>query len=106
MTTHTVYGNVRGQHQRSFLVERSWMVRSGGNVVGPVSLELIERGLSAGRIPDDAEMAHVDVVEWFPVARYQVPEASQPVPPPPPSFRYPEEPVSIPTQPFLASLFG
>lgn len=110
----------------------SWFVRSGDNVVGPVSIELLERGLAAGKIPADAEMAAegrdewrriadvfprtqpVDVVEAvdaFEASAVHEIEASAvhaiiPVPPPPPSVRYAEDPITIPKQGMLVSLFG
>lgn len=46
---------------------RCWMVRHGKAVVGPVTLTLIERGLAAGKLPAEAEVAHVDRQSWMPV---------------------------------------
>lgn len=50
-----------------------WMVRNEGNVVGPVSLVLIERGVAAGKIPSTAELAHADdqfhADAWQPVSQ-------------------------------------
>jgi hypothetical protein len=100
------------------------MVRCGNNLVGPVSLELIERGLEAGKIPADAEMTHLRGSEWRPVAEIYpalvaaarpvppAPALAHPalaplaVPPAPPSYRYLEEPVSIPKQGLMAAMFG
>ena len=87
-----------------------WLVRSDDNVVGPVSIELIERGIAAGKIPDDAEMAYAGGGEWqrvldiFPPCDDTAPEPS-PSLLPPVSVRYPEEPVSIPKQGLLTALF-
>jgi hypothetical protein len=36
-------------------------------MVGPVTLALIEEGLAAGKIPDQAEVSHVDRKSWMPV---------------------------------------
>lgn len=47
---------------------KRWLVRVGADVVGPVSLDQIERGLAEGRIPLDADMAHVDRRRWCSVA--------------------------------------
>ncbi len=35
-----------------------WMVRYLGNVIGPVSLELVEKGIEAGKLPVGTEIAH------------------------------------------------
>jgi hypothetical protein len=99
-----------------------WMVRSGSNVVGPVSLELLERGLEAGKIPSDAEIADARAQHWCPVAKLypnlmpaqhaqpasqpRLALAAPPVPPPPPSIRYPEEPISVPRLGVMAALFS
>jgi hypothetical protein len=101
---------------------KQWLVRSGDNVVGPVSIELIERGLAAGKIPPDAEMTHVQGGVWRPLAEVFPPDpAYERFPPPisyvaelapisvgylPSSVRYPEDPVQIPKQGVLAALFG
>lgn len=47
---------------------KHWLVRSSGNVIGPVSLELLERGLEAGKIPGDAEMSLLGGSTWRPVS--------------------------------------
>lgn len=104
-----------------------WLVRCGSRTVGPVSLELIARGLDAGRIPHDAEMCHLDDLVWRPVATFgpmpdpfgaadrlgQTTSAEPCIEPAPdtipdaaPSLRYPEEPISIPMLGVVGSLFG
>lgn len=45
-----------------------WLVRSGTTVVGPVSLDRIERGVLRGKIPPGADLAHVDHRDWWPLA--------------------------------------
>ena len=105
---------------------KHWMVRFDGNVVGPVSLHLLERGLVAGKIPVGSQMAFMGGGPWRPVAEVfsegrlpaAQPQAALPptpafippvpavIPPPPPSVRYPEPPVSIPTLGVMAALFS
>jgi hypothetical protein len=114
---------------------KSWLVRCGTNVVGPVSIELIERGLEAGKIPADAQMSGEGRGDWRPlaevfavpaprpvtgvfpvaVARHEprptpeprfAPVVPLPIPPAPISVRYADEPISIPKQGMVASLFG
>ena len=41
-----------------------WMVRYLGNVIGPVSLELVEKGIEAGKLPVGTEIAHWERQEW------------------------------------------
>src|SRR5262245_26427537 len=109
----------------------SWLVRCGANVVGPVSIELIERGLEAGKIPADDEMRCEARREWRPLAEVfavpaprpvtgvfpistarptpeprLAPVVPLPIPPAPISVRYADEPISIPKQGMVASLFG
>jgi hypothetical protein len=85
---------------------RQWLVRSEGNVVGPVSLDLLGRGVQAGKIPAAAEMSFLGGTEWRRVGDVYPATATPSVPPPPPSFRYPEAPISIPKQSLMASLFA
>ena len=77
-----------------------WLVRCGARMVGPVSLELIARGLDAGRIPEDAEMTHIDHPEWRPVT------TPIPIPDAPPSVHFPDEPISTPMLGVIGSMFG
>ena len=44
-------------------------------------------------------MTHIDHPVWRPV------RSLSPIPEPPPSFRYPEEPVSIPMRGLVGSVF-
>lgn len=44
-----------------------WMVRTSDGMVGPVSLDLIERGLNLGKVPEDAEVAPANTTDWRPV---------------------------------------
>lgn len=101
-----------------------WLVRCGNKMVGPVSLELIARGLDAGRIPADAEMTHLDHPVWRPVTAFGpmpdpfgdpcLPAASDSmrmsipdtIPEAAPSFGYPEEPISTPMLGLFGSVFG
>lgn len=46
-----------------------WLLRDGDRIVGPVSLDLLERGIRAGKVPLDAEMALDGHDEWLPVSR-------------------------------------
>ena len=98
---------------------KSWLVRCGTNVVGPVSIELIERGIEAGKIPLDAEMAFGGGGEWRSVAEIFGVPAPRPAPPvqlativpfpiptAPVSVRYADDPINIPKQGMVASLFG
>jgi hypothetical protein len=84
-----------------------WMVRADGNVIGPVSIELLERGLQGGKIPAGAEMSLAGSRSWRRVAEIFPAPASVPAPAPvPASVSYPEAPMSIPTQGLLAAMFG
>lgn len=104
-----------------------WLVRVGAHVVGPVSLDQIERGVLEARIPPEADLAHVDHRRWSPVAdllplsarpvqhdprrrisgveptfvqRRQAPDLDDA----PPSF--PEDPIEIPKHGWLRAIFG
>ena len=44
-----------------------WFVRSGARVVGLVSLELLERGVDAGRVPLDSLVKHEAWRAWSPL---------------------------------------
>ena len=46
-----------------------WLLRDGDRIVGPVSLDLLERGIRAGKVPLTAEMALDGHDEWLPVSR-------------------------------------
>lgn len=53
---------------------------SGGDVVGPVSEELVAKALAAGRIPDDARYRLAGAAEWLPIETFSRRDASQTVP--------------------------
>ncbi|RLB65472.1 MAG: hypothetical protein DRI90_01940 [Deltaproteobacteria bacterium] len=121
MNTRFIGATVQGvQVAMRVRAANHWLVRSGTKVIGPVSLELLERGLEAGKIPSDSEMALLGGNQWrqvaeiFPTApppQRPTPLASPavapwPVPPAPPSMHYPDEPVNIPKQGVMASLFS
>ena len=45
-----------------------WYVRCGGTlIVGPVSADLLRRGIAAGRVPLQAEARRDDCTQWQPV---------------------------------------
>lgn len=62
-----------------------------GNVVGPVSEDLVERAIAAGRIPSDAVYRQAGATEWLPIRgfpeRASLPDVTQLIEPPsaPPS---------------------
>jgi hypothetical protein len=121
MNTQFIGANVQGyQVATRVRAAKHWLVRASGNVIGPVSIELLERGLEAGKIPSDAEMALLGGNEWRQITEIfpaPPPEASEapaepvtfapfPVPPATPSGHFLDDPVNIPKQGMLAALFG
>ncbi|MBI4702289.1 MAG: SUMF1/EgtB/PvdO family nonheme iron enzyme [Deltaproteobacteria bacterium] len=60
------YGEQRRAERSEAWRRAQWMVRpaAGGEPVGPVSLELIYRGLKAGSVPPDAQIAPQQGGEW------------------------------------------
>lgn len=44
-----------------------WLVRTDDHVVGPVSLDQIERALLRDKIPAGCDLAHVDREGWWPL---------------------------------------
>lgn len=49
---------------------REWYVRvDEGDAVGPVSTELLARGIAAGKVPEQALVARIGDVDWQPVTR-------------------------------------
>jgi len=60
----------------------SYVVRVGEAQVGPVTLDQLQRGLAAGKIPRLAVAKSVDGGEWMPVSEVAVPVL---IPPPRPS---------------------
>ena len=61
-----------------------WLVRSGDNEVGPVSLELIARGLNLGKVPQNAEVSLLSTGIWRPVYEVITPLIPRPLPAPKP----------------------
>jgi hypothetical protein len=57
----------RVRSSESRLREAVWMVRVGDDARGPVTLEQVERGLAAGLVSADAELAQVGMSNWLPV---------------------------------------
>src|SRR5258706_15090744 len=51
-----------------------WLVSDGERVVGPVSLDLIAKGLEKGRLSPDSLVRHRDSTQWL--AAKEVPELS------------------------------
>src|SRR5512140_1092439 len=51
-----------------------WLVSDGERVVGPVTLDLIAKGLERGKLSPDALVRHRDSTEWL--AAKEVPELS------------------------------
>lgn len=49
------------------LAAEVWMVRYLGNVIGPISLELVEKGIQAGKLPRGTEIAHSELQRWRPL---------------------------------------
>lgn len=72
-----------------------WYVTNGATAVGPVALELVERGVEAGKIPVESYIRHETWKIWRPLSELCVTEAPAtldptnspivPVPLPPPS---------------------
>jgi hypothetical protein len=44
-----------------------WYVSDGTRVVGPVSLDLLRRGIAAGKVPEDSIVFHASWSEWRPL---------------------------------------
>lgn len=89
MNTQFIGANIQGyQVATRVRTAKHWLVRAGRNVIGPVSIELLERGLEAGKIPSDAEMALLGGNEWR-----QVTEIFPA--PPPEASEAPAEPVTV-----------
>ncbi len=55
-------------------VRDEWIVRTEDGQVGPVSSELIVRGLNLGRVPESAQIARPGSETWYPVTHIVPPE--------------------------------
>ncbi|MBK8253147.1 MAG: hypothetical protein IPK82_10835 [Polyangiaceae bacterium] len=58
-----------------------WYVTNGATAVGPVGLELVERGLEAGKIPVDSYIRHEAWKIWRPLSELCVVQAQAPIDP-------------------------
>lgn len=65
MNPHTISAIDQGfQVAKRVLEAEVWMVRYLGNVVGPISLGLVEKGIAAGKLPRGTEIAHWEEQRW------------------------------------------
>src|SRR5262249_13706301 len=74
--------------ERADRADKDWYVLSAvGESVGPVTLDLLARGISAGRVARDAAVGRAGARQWTPATDLpQVVEAvrkAEPLPPPP-----------------------
>lgn len=58
-----------------------WYVTNGATAVGPVGLELVERGLEAGKIPVDSYIRHEAWKIWRPLSELCVVQTPAPIDP-------------------------
>ncbi|MBW2453322.1 MAG: hypothetical protein JRI68_02375 [Deltaproteobacteria bacterium] len=104
MNTDFIGTNVHGyQVANRVRSAKHWLVRSDGNVIGPVSLELLERGLEAGKIPVEAEMALLGGNTWRSVSEiFTAPRSEAVATPTEPVAITPIVDVDAPAQPAAA----
>ena len=58
-----------------------WYVTNGATAVGPVALELVERGVEAGKIPVESYIRHEMWKIWRPLSELCITEAPAPIDP-------------------------
>lgn len=58
-----------------------WYVTNGATAVGPVALELVERGIEAGKIPVDSYIRHEGWKIWRPLSELCIQQETRPIDP-------------------------